>query len=311
MLPMVQGVLRRWNVRLTDDNGHEITAPNPEINEDANLEDVSEPAVHPASISRQSYDYHPSVWDVLKVRFLLQRIGALPTEIVDEIIDAAEYWPSTTTTMASADDESHRIIRKDRDQVLVKTVPLCYDRTELEQSPDNPRSLPHRSRHQVCRKIVFRLSSHDQGPGQVRPNMYHESWTWFDAEVIRGAHAKNMFANGEEQELLEDEKGEYTKHFGPDDRLLLPHANKLQSNGGRCYERQDVEIIWHYQDDIEADSPEASLIESRKGRGRATLDGRVVREMEVGDSIAVWARARFPGWSNHVYGASVTVFWAI
>lgn len=64
-------------------------------------------------------------------------------------------------------------------------------------------------------------------------------------------------------------------------------------------------------DDIRADSAQAEEIEQRSGRGRATLDGRVVRELEVGDSIGVIGRARFGGWSNHVESVSVRVFWAV
>lgn len=257
----------------------------------------------------------------------------MPVEIVDEIIDAAEYWPSTTTMMAPPEKHEQRMIRKDRDQVLLKTVPLCFDRKvcfregirpddvcanqthptikQLEQSPDSPRPLPHRSCNRPCRKIVFRLSSHDQGPGRIHKDMYDHSWTWFDAEVIHGAHERKMYVNGEEKELLNDEKGETAIPREPDDPLLLPRANKIQVNGARVSERQDVEIIWHYRDNIPPDSPPAYDIERTTGRGRATLDGRFVREMQVGDSIAVWARARFPGWSNHVYSASVTIFWAV
>lgn len=141
--------------------------------------------------------------------------------------------------------------------------------------------------------------------------MYEHSWTWFDAEIIRGAHAQTMYIDGEERILLPNEKGEAAISRESGDPLLLPGADKIQLNGARVSDTQDVEIVWHYQDDIQPDSPAASDIEKAKGRGRATLDGRFVREMQVGDSIAVWARARFPGWSNHVYRASVTVYWAV
>jgi hypothetical protein len=68
---------------------------------------------------------HPSLMEVLKVRNLLQwKISAgLPEELIDMIIDAAEYWPSTEHTV-----QEHKTIHKDCDQVLLKTVPLCYDR---------------------------------------------------------------------------------------------------------------------------------------------------------------------------------------
>ncbi|KAJ5577838.1 uncharacterized protein N7459_006802 [Penicillium hispanicum] len=268
----------------------------------------------------------PGLWDVLKVRYLLQwkvRDG-LPTELVDAIIDAAEYWPSMECHM----DGDERVIGKDRDQTLMKTVPLCYERQAslsaslylgifqliesgfLLEGPVSPRPLPHRTAH-PCRKIVFQLSSHDQGFGRFRDNMYECSWTWFDTEVIRGAHTRNMYVDGVEQEILDNEKGRVKKNYTPADELLLPRDNKLQVNGARVAEMQDRVITWHYLDNIAPESEKAYHIERTQGRGRLTLDGRGVRELEVGDSIALWARARFPGWANHVSQASIRIFWAV
>ncbi|CAG7919217.1 unnamed protein product [Penicillium olsonii] len=248
----------------------------------------------------ESAVFNPKLMDVLKVRFLLQwklTVG-LPEELVDMIVDAAEYWPSTEHVI-----DEQRTIHKDCDQVLLKTVPF------LEKG-SSPKPLPHRGAH-PCRRIIFNLSSRDQGGGRPRHNMYEFSWTWFDTEVIHGAHKKCMYANGNEQEILDNERGQVRKHYTEADDLLLPRGNKLQVNGAHVSEMQHNTIIWDYRDDVKADSPEAHEIEKTRGRGRLTLDGRGVRELEVGDSIALWARARFPGWSNHVHRASVRVYWAV
>lgn len=42
--------------------------------------------------------YDPSGKDVLHVKGLLHNISTLPLELIDQIIDLAEYWPHTTTT---------------------------------------------------------------------------------------------------------------------------------------------------------------------------------------------------------------------
>ncbi|KAJ5902383.1 hypothetical protein N7495_002911 [Penicillium taxi] len=259
--------------------------------------------------SFQATEFFPSVFDVLKVRFLLQwkLKEGLPVELIDAIIDEAEYWPSTECHM---EDETRRVIHKDRDQVLMKTVPLCFDRAILQQS-ESPSALPHRSEH-PCRKIVFQLASHDQGGGGTRGgDMYNESWTWFDTEVIHNAHTLGMYSENTENEILDNERGQIEKSYAPDDELLLPRGNKLQVNRVRSNETHNVNITWSYLDSVHPDSDEAFGIERSQGRGRLTLDGHGVREMKIGDSIAVWARARFPGWSNYVYSASVRVFWAI
>lgn len=87
-----------------------------------------------SSVQTDQDEFFPSIWDVLRVRHILQWkvIESFPTELVDEIIDEAEYWPSNLYhTATSPDDKRNQrnrtIIRQDRDKVLLKTVPLCYD----------------------------------------------------------------------------------------------------------------------------------------------------------------------------------------
>lgn len=142
-------------------------------------------------------------------------------------------------------------------------------------------------------------------------NMYEGSWTWFDTEVIRAAHLKNMYTDYKEQEVLENEHGQVATHHGPEHPKLLPRGDKLQSNEAHVSSMQDHTIVWHYLDNVSPDSLEAEEVERTQGRGKLTLDGRGVRELEVGDSIAVWARARFPRWWNRVARARVQIFWAI
>jgi hypothetical protein len=120
-----------------------------------------------------------------------------------------------------------------------------------------------------------------------------------------------MYKDYKEQEVLENERGQVARHFGPEHPNLLPRGDKLQVNEGRASSMQEHTIVWHYLDNVSPDSLEAEEVERMQGRGRLTLDGRGVRELEVGDSIAVWARARFPGWSNRVARARAQVFWAI
>ncbi|KAJ6013982.1 hypothetical protein N7540_008573 [Penicillium herquei] len=278
----------------------------------------------------QNEVFFPGVWDVLKVRYLLQwkLKEGFPPELVDEIIDEAEYWPSTVNHM---EGKMPKWIRQDHDQVILKTVPLCYDREvrsildlwntleksaltdiqSIEQS-SSPKTLPHRGIH-PCRKIIFQITSHDQGGrGTITDeDRYRGTWTWFDTEIIHKAQTRNMYADGKEQELLENERGNVPRNFGPGDEGLLPRDNKLQVNARHCRTVQNHSIVWHYRDCIGPESHEAYYIERKQGRGRMTLDGRYVRELEIGDSIALWAKARFPGWVNYAYKASVRVFWAV
>jgi hypothetical protein len=61
------------------------------------------------------------------VRNILIRLGppqiGLPVEVVDVIIDEAEYWPSVETHM----ENLPIVIRQDGDRECLRTPPLCYD----------------------------------------------------------------------------------------------------------------------------------------------------------------------------------------
>jgi hypothetical protein len=76
--------------------------------------------------------YYPSISDVCKTRAVLHQLGksrnenhnwiGLPTELVDMIIDEAEYWPSVLTKMPKP-----VIVQDSTDKQCLLTPPLCYD----------------------------------------------------------------------------------------------------------------------------------------------------------------------------------------
>lgn len=270
--------------------------------------------------------FYPGIFDVLKVRHILLwkiKSDGLPAEVVDLIIDAAEYWPSSEVAL-----QRRITIQKDVDQAVLSTSPLCFDekvkwRFKFRFPPvlgyylirhiqtldtASPQILPHRTIH-PCRKIVFSILSHDQGGyPDGAPDSYHGSFTWFDAEVIHKAHEPSQ-RDGIHQRMNPIDMS--PKHYAPNDPLLLPRDNALQRNRARRRSAKRHTVVWHHLDNTAADSPEAEDVDRDSGRGRDTLDGRQVREMELGDSIVVWARARFPGWKNYVDSLTVRVFWAI
>jgi hypothetical protein len=72
--------------------------------------------------------FYPSMEDVLQVRDILRRAGpreatGLPNEVVDMIVDDAEYWPSLATKLESTPFG----IGADEDRECMRTRPLCYD----------------------------------------------------------------------------------------------------------------------------------------------------------------------------------------
>ncbi|RYO80224.1 hypothetical protein DL766_003658 [Monosporascus sp. MC13-8B] len=161
--------------------------------------------------------YEPGPKDISDVKLILEKVGNLPPEVVDIILDHAEYW---ACTVASVDyrnlPNGHLVIRGSRpaeNQFLLRSEPIGlsnwspaspdlwrrestprllgpeaeaeseYPRATLEALADDPvPSLEH-----PVRKIVFDIVSRDQGWGGERGNhgAYNGSFTWFDAGLER------------------------------------------------------------------------------------------------------------------------------
>lgn len=112
---------RRWLQSLR--GGHKGGDVNPRAEEDVGTIQHSESG---SQHSNETSEYFPTLQDVLKVRYLMQwKISkGFPTELVDEIIDAAEYWPS----FECRKKDGEITVWNDRDHVILKTIPLCFDR---------------------------------------------------------------------------------------------------------------------------------------------------------------------------------------
>ncbi|KHJ34311.1 hypothetical protein EV44_g5308 [Erysiphe necator] len=161
----------------------------------------------------RNISFHPVIKDVLAVKDSL--IKKLPIEIIDNIIDFAEYWPHTHVSVRqNSAIDSHRITAGiNEDEFLLRSYPLGYipkenDPTDLSfqthsfaTNPPTPgyecaNSSPECTRRNLiywaeeskmrgefpCRKIVFTLQSHDQGWGGIDgcKGTYSNSFTWFD-----------------------------------------------------------------------------------------------------------------------------------
>lgn len=153
-------------------------------------------------------EYLPSALDVLVTKAMLAKGLHLPLEVVDLVVDFAEYWPHTTTRVERPSRPNRFGTRPDVDDFLLRTPPLGFltvphpeperyvregvkvlrisDEHPVEQfqkwvgSPVAPVQLP-------CRKIVFTIRSRDQGWGgeTQNHNTYRGSWTWFEAGLER------------------------------------------------------------------------------------------------------------------------------
>jgi hypothetical protein len=93
-------------------------------------------------------------------------------------------------------------------------------------------------------------------------------------------------------------------------KLLHSPEWEIQRNKTALGEWQDYTITWSYLDDVAPDSEGGQALETQ-GRGRETGDGKFVRQLQAGDVITVWGKARFGGWTNRIESVRIDVYWAV
>jgi len=164
-----------------------------------------------------------------------------------------------------------------------------------------------------CRRIVFTFESCDQGwGGNESHGKYQGSYTWFEF----GSERCNKTAGQDQPSFdVSDLATIYPEVQGTDElahnhALLAPDHVEIQRNVKADREVKQHRVVWSRTDDIDPESDEAQQL-AEIGRGKATGSGRLVRELKLGDIVTVWAKARFPGWVNHVHRAKVDVYWAV
>ncbi|SPO00196.1 uncharacterized protein DNG_03045 [Cephalotrichum gorgonifer] len=294
--------------------------------------------------------FEPSPLDVLVVKTMLAKSGPLPFELVNRIIEWAEYWPCSHSFISYQSPGLMTSRGFGKDILVIRTPPIGFRRPVAHRNSRNG-VIPPAPPIQECtpeyfekylgaltptllhpvRKVVFTIQSHDQGWGGkvADKNTFQGSWTWFEV----GQERIDLGAT-----CPDEEKGEKCKHRPLDkpDRLppncklrqtvpvpiskdiggvleykLLPdHAYMIQCNRTANGRPETHTITWSYTDDVHPDSAAAeALVE--KGRGRETGMGAFVRSLMVGDEVSVWAKARFPGWTNHVLSIGIDVYWAL
>jgi hypothetical protein len=190
-----------------------------------------------------------------------------------------------------------------------------------------------------CRKIVFTIRSRDQGWADTHEfcGTYEGSYTWFDVGLEKIQAVDQHMCTPEiqippgfiEQFPLDFRHGN-SKAARPIycdlhpiqprvigeppnykyDHPLEPPGTRLQSNRTGTREVKEHVITWAYDDCINPLSSKGDQLE-REGRGRYTGDGKFVQNLKIGDIITIWARARFPGWTNQVTEVKIDVSWAV
>ncbi|KAL1865875.1 hypothetical protein Daus18300_006987 [Diaporthe australafricana] len=207
-------------------------------------------AQNPQSQTPKTEDYEPSAIDVVVAKAMLTKGLSLPTEIVLSVLDHAEYWPHTTTTLdhaltvPSGQGRENQFVLRSKPLGLIKKVHYdqhYYSFTTARPVPlseDGDYSLsqfqewiggPTDTLEHPCRKIVFTLRSRDQGWGGQHHDRgtYNGSWTWFEAGKERfdmnATHPKDTPEKEAPVEGAVNEKADESSTLGPNEDIPTPY----------------------------------------------------------------------------------------
>ena len=321
----------------------------------------------------------PTVWQAVEVKNVLSGLS-LPLEIVEPIMDFAEYWPWTSARMKDSvavlsDGRArctefystlfsyhHWVPEAVGDTDLVCTEPLAIGKPAASEKKralwagqslrslrgkesENIRSmvLPTRGRH-PCRKIVFSIVSREDS----RDSSVGMSASWFDAvlrkskddpnaedlEVRRAQSVSNAIDGDsvassksggnpsrgfyksmrsmwshERHQLQDKSRASTTRRRDEGNPPVRQIGSLVFENGANSKLNKHGVVTWRYDDAIE------ELPTARDGHHMTTSSTgrRIVREIEMGDSIILRARNRGIASScmNYVVSATVCVYWAV
>ncbi|KAJ7312989.1 hypothetical protein DFH08DRAFT_658545, partial [Mycena albidolilacea] len=234
--------------------------------------------------------------DVFQVRRFL--LHFLPPELVNTILDDAEYWPR---------------IRSTRDRILIADAsPNNNHNASLRclLAPAFPTSaaLGGPSARLRVELVQFDLVSNDQGWGgnPQDEGTYNGSYTWFEAAILRPRTAPKPHGWRRWAAMLGSHRFSPTRPLFEVTDAAGRSRWLIQTN--RCATRETMHhtIIW------QTCGPDGGLVEPRSGEELGNGDGAgFVELLAPEDRIGIVARAKFPGWVNCVHSASVVVYYAV
>jgi hypothetical protein len=225
----------------------------------------------------------PTRHDVYHVAFLLEQ--KLPPELVPQIMDYAEYWLKSSTSIRQDMEASDiRILGRRSNYITsgatyLSTLPIGKVPGEEENGIALVGQYP-------VRKVVFTVESQDQGWSDFPQDHGTEqgSWTWFEAAVREPNQPVYQDLLRARQDINHNEQRR-------DEMLEPPQGREVCRNvhAGREWRRKSV--AWGVSDEDE---------EIREWIGHLSR-GQVV-------DLTVWAR--YPGWRNRVRSAQIDIYFA-
>lgn len=234
----------------------------------------------------------PGYADVCVVRALLKSFG-LPTEIVLEILNYAEYEPryeisNTIPTTATAELASRYQSRHIHAQACIAVDSL---------GEDMMRELDAKSGKAKIKEIEFSFQSQDQGwTSEPTVGTFNTS-SWLEVSIIRPNERNSSFNSqtpflwGRDHQTLEDLERRLQQHGAAFVRCSVNAEDGAQGGEGP--------LAWHLQSNRVTVPEEYRVLwtaDSHEGNEGAGVGKGFINALQAGDVIVVWARAQYPGW---------------
>ncbi|KAJ6606884.1 hypothetical protein B0H10DRAFT_2070560 [Mycena sp. CBHHK59/15] len=241
--------------------------------------------------------HHPTPNDVFEVRkFLLHFI---PAELANIIIDEARYWPRVIAQQEMHVDVSASASPGNNAFLCYLVTPPIPTVEDLESPDVAPR----------VKMVRFTTLSCDQGWGGLEPdrNTYNGSWTWFEAAIFRptqpgAAQSERVWLRHALEGPVEFPRIGYRSGIEVKNLVDGESHWQVQRNVTASNLLKEHTVVW-VADDLAA---EPELVNNGSGDGAG-----FVNLLSPGDSIAVIARAQYPGWVNRVRQVDVLVYYAV
>lgn len=157
-------------------------------------------------------------------------------------------------------------------------------------------------------KVVVDIESHDQGyssdPNADWRGTYNGSHTWFDLSVDRRIDASSGEGKrgaGDDGERARDGERGDGDHGEQHERHEHPHRRERRDSPPRAEAWREVERV-ELQRNIHA---------SHHFKHHTIVlpaDNSLVRAVEPGDSLSLWARTQYPAWTNTVKYARISLW---
>jgi hypothetical protein len=308
-----------------------VNPPSPDTNPDerTTYSGSLEPGQHDNDTQHSRFD--PTASDIHEVSAILDSV--LVPDLTSTVLELAKYWVRET-----AERNTQMMIKSaDAGRVYVRTKQIGSSTRMVKQESGASTSHENMSQGSTSaqpsldslghvRLVVFTLRSHDQGWSDYRNDWatYRGSNTWFEAKIMRrGSASKNDIAGQEVRETaVASRKIVSNVHASSRD---ITHtitwssdaaASSITGNNPQVKQQlqaQQAAFPHQAQQAVQTPAqpptpgPDEDVEDYTQEERQDIKDW--LKQIKPGDRIEVQAFAQYAGWTNHVAGARIDVYY--